>query len=66
MKRDWKRERLTRAAKVNSKSSERKVLSFMAVLMISFRSWGLRNRYSVTPSQRRKSYRHEVRTGFHL
>lgn len=46
---------LTLAAKVNSRSSERNVLSSMAVSIASSRSSGLRNRYSVTPSHRRKS-----------
>lgn len=46
---------LTRAAKVNSKSSDRNVLSSIAVSRASSRSSGLRNRYSVTPSHRRNS-----------
>lgn len=46
---------LTRAANVNSRSSERKLLSSIAVSSASSsRSW-FRNRYSVTPNQRRKS-----------
>lgn len=49
-------ERPTRAANVNSKSSDRKVLSSMAVLITSSRRASLRNRYSVTPSHIRKSW----------
>lgn len=52
--------RFTRAANVNSKSSERNVLSLMATLMTSSSSWGFRKRYSVTPSQSRKSYQASV------
>jgi hypothetical protein len=42
------------AANVNSRSSDRKVLSSIAVLMTSSSNLLLRKRYSVTPSQRRK------------
>jgi len=54
-KRNTEREGLTLAANVNSRSSRRKVLSSMAVSMTSSSSSGLRKRYSVMPSQRRKS-----------
>ena len=46
----------TLAAKVNSRSSLRKVLSSIAIEMTSLRRSSLRNRYSVTPSQIRNSF----------
>lgn len=49
------RETLTRAANVNSRSSDRKVSSSMAVLMTSSSRAGFRNKYSVTPSQSRNN-----------
>jgi hypothetical protein len=48
-------EELTRAANVNSRSSERNVWSSIAISSTSSRRLGLRKRYSVTPNQRRKS-----------
>lgn len=53
---------LTLAANVNSRSSRRKVLSLMAVSMTSSNSSVLRKRYSVIPSQRRKSCYHHIST----
>jgi hypothetical protein len=49
-------EKLTRAANVNSRSSDRKVLSSMAVLRTSSSRAGFRNKYSVTPSHSRNSF----------
>ena len=46
---------LTRAAKVNSKSSARNVLSSIAVSIASSKRSGLRKRYSAAPSHIRKS-----------
>jgi hypothetical protein len=46
---------LTLAANVNSRSSDRKVLSSMAVLITSSSRSSLRKRYSVTPSQIRNN-----------
>jgi len=50
------KESLTRAANVNSRSSDRNVLSSMAVSITSLSNSSLRNRYSVTPSHIRKSF----------
>jgi len=47
---------LTLAAKVNSRSSDRKEVSSMAVLMTSSSNASSRKRYSVTPSQMRNNW----------
>ena len=46
----------TLAANVNSRSSDRNVLSSIAVSITSLSSSSLWNRYSVTPSHMRKSF----------